>query len=748
MKIRSNEIAKKWNHGHPLGNGHMGGMVIDSLPVSCIELTENTFFSGEKSLDNNKKHAANAFYEMREQAKQGNYDEIHTIAEKFIGVRKNFGTNLPVGKLFIDYGIEFDKVTSYERSLNIMEGISSCNFMRGNVRIEEEVLISHPDNIMVCHITLSEDKNIKFSFQPSNAFGAVEYGDCDIKYTCYAYEKLHCDSLCGVMLTGYAKVVTDGICIADEEGLTICNARNIYLYLHMSTNFRRTFKYKELEKTVLHQEARIHVLECIKTNYKIIRNRHEQDIKSFMSKVNFQLFTKDSFIEKVPLIFQYGRYLLLCSSREDSLLPAHLQGIWNDNVACRIGWSCDMHLDINTQMNYWPAQVTNIEETTFPLFRWIRDELAKSGENTARESYGLSGWVGELVSNAWGYAAPYWASPIAPCPTGGVWILMQMWEHYQYTENEDFLRDVAFPLIWSAVEFFVQYIFMEEGSKWYTSGPSISPENSFLYKNKSYQISNGCTYEIVMIRELFQIYLTSCKILKYDGKELYTQVADKLSKLLPYRIMGDGTLSEWSHDLPPSDTQHRHTSHLLGLYPFSQITLENNSNLCEAAKKTIQNKLSPMENWEDTGWARSMLILYEARLCNGNEAYQHIKDMLLNLLEANYMIYHPPTRGADAFDHVYELDGNTGLTTGIAEMLIQSHDGVIKLLPALPDSWNEGKVTGLCARGNITVDLFWEKGKLKEAYFLANKNKTCTICYQGKIKVLPLLKDVKYLVTM
>jgi len=237
--------------------------------------------------------------------------------------------------------------------------------------------------------------------------------------------------------------------------------------------------------------------------------------------------------------------------------------------------------------------------------------------------------------------------------------------------------------------------------------------------------------------------MEACVVLKQESDELYKEVSNKIGKLMPYRITKEGTIAEWSHDLPESDPQHRHTSHLLGLYPFSQISREKNPELFEAAKRTVKKKLTPAEQWEDTGWARNMLLLYETRFGNGNKALEYIEHMMAHLLEPNFMIYHPPTRGANAFDHVYELDGNTGLTAAISEMLLQSQDGIIHLLPAIPDKWSDGKITGLKARGNIKVDLCWEKGELIYACFQTNTNKTCTIHYKEEKATITLMKNEK-----
>lgn len=745
LEIVRNWPSGRWGEAFPLGNGHMGAMVYGTLPKNRIELSENTFYSGEKSDDNNQKGASEAFYEMRRLASLGEYDKVHTAAEKFIGIRKNYGTNLPVGYLSIDCDIDFESITEYERRLDIKKAIANYSFVKEGHKYAEELFVSNPDHILVNHIRLDHEGSVTISYQPSNDYAEVTYEENTILFTGSAYENIHSDELCGVTLVGFTYVRTDGSCTTDKKSLVITGAKDIKIYLDMATDFKREFASKEIAVTRLKEELEQHVNICVSKDYTKLKERHENDIMSRMERVSFHLDDKDKLQKQLPFLFQYGRYLLLSSSREDSKLPAHLQGIWNDNVACRIGWTCDMHLDINTQMNYWPSEITNLSETSKPLFRWITQDLATAGAITAKESYGLEGWVGELVSNAWGFAAPYWASPIAPCPTGGIWVLMQMWEHYLYTEDIKFLKKEVFPLVEAAARFFHQYLFKEDGSDYYTSGPSISPENSFLYKNQSYQISNGCTYEILMIRELFHVYLTSCKILMEQPSDLQCEVNNKMEHLLPYRITNSGSIAEWSHDLEQADVQHRHTSHLLGLFPFSQITPDETPDLSEAVKKTLQAKLTPLENWEDTGWARSMLMLYEARLYNGNEAYEHIKSMTEKLLEPNCMIYHPPTRGAGAFDHVYELDGNTGLTSCIAEMLLQSHKGKIRLLPALPDEWDTGQISGLCARGNIMVDLSWEKGKLTHAELISAQDKQCTVIYSDQKWEIELKKNVPFI---
>lgn len=735
MRLVYDHPAKRWGEALPLGNGQIGAMYYGGWNNTCIGLTENTFYSGSSD-ENNQPGADRAFARMREAASKGKYDLVHEEAEAFIGVRKNYGTNLPVGNLLIEYKKPLfgeREPEGYRQGLDISLGMAWSERRMGKVR--EEIRISHPAKVLFLTIDSEEKQEFQIVFQPYHGQGdcCEEEGGCS--FWADALETMHCDEEVGVHLEGFFQVESDGVVAWKGGGINVCGGTRTEVYLAMETDFDQ----EEIPVAEWKEKARQRVLEAAGKGREILIREHEEDMRNLTEGMSLELEGTDEVSKKIPFMFQYGRYLLFSASREDSRLPAHLQGIWNDDVACRIGWTCDMHLDINTQMNYWPSENTGLSESTAPLFRWIREKLVKKGRENARISYGRSGWAAELVSNAWGFAAPYWASPIAPCPTGGVWILTHLWEHYLYTEEEDFLRKEAFPVIEEAVDFFREYVFEEESGV-YGCGPSISPENSFLYKGKSYQISNSCTYEILMIRELFEIYEKAAAVLGIDNEKV--EQIKKLQKgLRPYRILENGALAEWAHDLPEADRQHRHTSHLLGLFPFAQITPEETPALSEAARCSMERKLNPPENWEDTGWARSMLMLYEARLQNGEKAYEHIKSMMEKLLEPNQMVYHPPTRGAGAFDHVYELDGNTGLTSCIAEMLVQSHNGILRLLPALPKEWEKGEIRNFHARGNITVSLKWSESRLKEAVLTSAKPKRISVMYQGVIREVTVDKE-------
>ena len=301
----------------------------------------------------------------------------------------------------------------------------------------------------------------------------------------------------------------------------------------------------------------------------------------------------------------------------------------------------------------------------------------------------------------------------------------------------EFLKTRAYPVISEAVEFFVDYIFIDGAC--FSSGPSISPENSFLVDGEKYSFSNGSTYEILMIRELFNQFLQVSEELNIENA-LYKRIKNILPELLPYSILDDGALAEWGHDYAASDKQHRHTSHLLGLYPYCQINPENTPKLAAAAEKSIEAKLTPYENWEDTGWARSLIALYYTRLGNSEKAYYHLKSIKENLTSSSLLVMHPPTRGAASFKEVYELDGNTGFSMCVIEMLMQSHGGVIKLLPALPQKWKSGYIKGIIARGNIKVNIEWEDSKLKQVVLISERFRTVVLEYRGLKKIIDIKK--------
>ena len=754
MKYTGSNPASRFGEAYPVGNGQMGAVVYGSFPVERMDLTENTFFSGSPRREEEGSSHREAFYKMRDLLQNGDYEGAHRTAQKFWAKRENYGTALPAGSLFITFcekSTEGDgeeetglrKILppkgwekSYERRLDIEKGLVEITADLGNNRIRTCSFASHPDKMVVWHISCERPVCLQVEFLPYHGNGYMTPTADGFLFGAKALEEIHCQEPCGVTLSGKGKIETDkGLRISGNRVLVdVEHEASVCLICGTDYAYQMGISDDKLPELTFKD-----------TDYEKIKKRHVEEISAIMSRVKLELEGEGP-VREAAKLFQYGRYLLLSSSREDSVLPAHLQGIWNDDVACQIGWSCDMHLDINTQMNYWPADLTGLPETIPPLLSWVKN-LAKKGARTAQEFYGLHGWAAELVSNAWCYTAPYWSETLSPYPTGGVWILMNLWEHFLYTQDRSFLEEL-FPLLEGAVEFFADYVFTDESTGGLCCGPSISAENSFLVQGKSYQISNNCTGEWMVIRELFQAYLKACEMRDITERgRFFETVRELLSKIPEIPVDSRGLLKEWDHDYPPADSQHRHTSHLIGLFPFGQISPEETPLLAEAAEKVIQEKLTPYENWEDTGWARSLLLLYEARLQNGEKAWFHAGSMMECLLEPNGMIYHPATRGTvfdDDFSRVYELDGNTGFTTGIAQMLLQSRGDRIHLLPAIPRSWEKGLVTGLGACGGIQVDIAWEKGRVTAFKLVSSRDGSVTVRCNEMIREVNLKKNQEY----
>jgi alpha-L-fucosidase 2 len=749
MKLWYSKPAYAWNEALPIGNGRMGGMVYGNPVKERIELSEISCWSGERSDRNNSKKAPGLISEIRQALFQGEYKKAHTLADGIIGSKQNFGTNLPLGNLWINMDTGNTPWNEYFRELDLNDAVVKLGFTSGNTYYRREGFISCPRQIIAIRLTAGEPGKINFNL-------AIDGGDnphCmeidrngDLLLTGNAYETIHSDGKTGVQFQGRVRVKTDkGIIYAKQGKINVENADTAYIYVALGTNFLNSMMSGNCLKRLEDAAA---------LPYDELKTEHTRDFQKMFNRVSVDFGHSDcgkTSIDKrlenlkngkedhelMALMFQYGRYLLISSSRENSPLPAHLQGVWNDGVACRIGWSCDMHLDINTQMNYWPSEVTNLSECNHPLFQWLKNALVPSGRITAKETYGLNGWVAHVFSNAWGYTAPGWSTHWGIHVTGGVWIAMHLWEHYMFTEDVEFLRRTAYPILKEAAEFFTGYLTEDPNSGFFVTGPSCSPENQFKYNDEVYSLAMGNTCDIAFVRELFNSCMEASKILGLEG-DFEINLKEIAGKLPPFKIGSRGQLQEWEKDYTEAIPNHRHTSHILSLFPLGQINLEKTPELITAAKISLENRLNAVEGWEDTGWSRSLQLLYSARMQDEEKAFGNALKILGGLTAPNLMAFHPPAV-ADVDTWVYELDGNTGFTSGIAEMLLQSYDGMLILLPALPESFKNGYVKGLCARGGYVADIYWKDGKLDKAVINSKVNASLKIGYRGKFRVI----DVK-----
>ena len=442
--------------------------------------------------------------------------------------------------------------------------------------------------------------------------------------------------------------------------------------------------------------------------------------------------------ELAALFFQYGRYPMIAGSRENSPLPMNLQGIWNDNICCRMGWTCDFHLDINQEQNYWLSEVANLAECHEPQFKLI-EGLRKSGRHTAKVLYGARGWVAHVVTNAWGYSAPGWGLGWGFHPTGGAWLANDLWRHYQFTGDRDFLERRAYPALKEAAEFFLDYLAEDPATGQLFTGPACSPENSFIApRGGAFYEDMGPVVDTVLVRELFTAVIESSRTLGCDGEFRATLEAAR-GRLQPLMVAKDGRLREWRLDYKDAQPNHRHASHLVALYPCNQILPRQAPDLAKAAGVTIQRRLSAPK-YENVEFSRANFQMFYARLGDAENAYRQLCGLIDENTYRNLFTY---SRGgiAGAPCDIFIIDANMAGAAAIAEMLVQSHAGEIELLPALPKAWPDGRVRGLRARGGLTVDLEWEGGKVVAYRIAGPENREISVRVNGERRTERVQKE-------
>ncbi len=693
-----------------LGNGHIGQAMTMHPLHGRITLSHIAFYSGRDDSPAADPAAPEAFRLARKAALCEDWDEVENQVRRFMGRKGNYGTALPVGDLLLEQNFP-DGWRDYTRALDLTSGIARCSFTHDGGTQQQTAFCTHADRAFCLEITDDAPMHLRIAMAGPN-ITACAHGQ-ELSFSAQALESRHSDGACGVKLSGLLRVDTDGCVTAEADALQVTNAHSLRLYLNMNTDFSAPLVQPTLPEDGFPQ----------------LMTRHRADFTPRMNRLQLEIPGQEQLCTMVTL----GRYLLLSGAREDAALPMSLQGVWNDNVACNLGWTCDMHLDVNTQMNYWLSGAGHLPECRAPLFRWMEERLIPHGRQTAREHYGLPGWAAELVSNAWGWAQPYWHLNLAPCPACGIWEAADYMEHYRYTGARAFLEAHALPVLAEAAEFFLAYLFEQDGQL--LCGPAISPESAFVADGKLRRAALNTAFEIASIRQLFLDVQEARSALNLPRDD---RIAAALAKLPQLRVHPDGSLAEWGHDYPPADPQHRHMSHLAALHPYGQITPEGTPDLAQAAAESIRRRLIPYDNWEDTGWARSMLAFYAARLQDGEQTGFHLAEMLRLLTTENGLVMHPATRGTETESPVWELDGNTGLAAAALEALLQSHNGVIHLLPALPASWQEGYVSGIRARGGVTVNLSWANGKLSEASLTADRDGQFTVKYKLDVHTIAL----------
>ena len=734
--------AQHWYEALPLGNGRQGAMVWGVIERERFSLDESTCWAGEPSLENNDPSGPQVVRQIRQALFRNEIDQAERLAEGITGSKLNYGTNLPLGNLFIEFPHSESEITGYRRELDLDRAISGVTYLQGQDAYRRQAFASHPDQVIVVRLSCDRPEGLSCRVVldgAENPFETRTEGADTIILDGQARETTHSDGKTGVAFHGRVRVIaSSGTTMADSKGIVVQDATAVTLLIALGTTFDGAEPVAICERQIQAAASK---------SYQDLLSDHVADHQGLFRRVDLDLslsphpdWPTDARVRAVDkehtdpqlaaLLFQFGRYLLIGSSRSDSPVPAHLVGLWNDNVACRISWTCDYHLDINTQMNYWIAETANLADCAQPLLRWIEERLVPSGRHTAKTLYGLRGWMAHIVSNVWGYSAPGWDLSWGFFATGGVWIASHLWDHYAFGGDRDFLADHAYPILREAAEFYLDYLSEHPANGWLVTSLACSPENHFFHEGERHTLAVGPTVDRVLLYELFTQCIQASQILGGDS-ELRARLHEARDGLPPLQVGKHGQLQEWLEDYEEAIPRHRHTSHLLALFPFDQITPQDSPALAGAARVSVERRLDAPGGFESYPWARNNIASFYARLQDGEAALRSLDSLFWNQSEGTMFV---GTKLAPR--NAYEMDYNTGATASIAEMLLQSHAGQISLLPALPRAWPEGCVRGLCARGGFEVDIAWSDGKLTGATIRSKLGNVCTVRSSAEVYVI------------
>ncbi|WP_269713952.1 glycoside hydrolase family 95 protein [Caulobacter sp. NIBR2454] len=710
MRLWYRQPAKEWVEALPVGSGRMGAMVFGGVAVERLQLNENTLWGGGP-YDPVNPEAAGALPEIRRLIEAGDYAGATALANaKFMAKPLRQMSYQTLGELKLTFpGLE-ETATDYLRELDIDGAISRVRFARGDVTFQREVIASAPDQVIAVRLSADRPGAISLDLSFDSPLPAQVQVEGDTLVLNGMNAGLHGIAAALKVDCRVRAVASGGRVGGTGSTLSVTGADEVVLLIAAGTSYRRfddvsgdpvAANRQRLDKTA-------------RKPWTSLLSAHQADHRRLFRKVAVDFGTTaaaqrptDERIRLSPtvddpalaaLYFQYGRYLLIACSRPDGQ-PANLQGLWNDKM--NPPWGGKFTININTEMNYWPAEPTGLAECVAPLVAMVRD-LSITGARTAKAMYGARGWMAHHNTDLWRATAPIDGAKYGVWPTGGAWLCKHLWDHYDYGRDRAYLAQV-YPILRDAALFFVDTLVVDPKSGRLVTSPSISPENDHGHGSS---LAAGPTMDQAIIRDLFDNAIAAARVLNRDPA-LAAEFAATRDRLAPYKIGKNGQLQEWMEDWDADapEQQHRHVSHLYGLYPSEQISIDTTPELAAAAKKTLETRgdLS-------TGWAIAWRLNLWARLGDGDRAHRILRALLgPERTYPNMFDAHPP----------FQIDGNFGGASGMAEMVLQSRNGAVHLLPALPSAWPTGSMTGLRARGALGVDVWWREGRLDRAVLKA-----------------------------